>query len=315
MLVTIICWANLFYHFISELKNVKKTSNSKKPVEKIDIIKKEKVITYSQKVRLRPGNCYMLPKKVSNNSLIHDVNENEKIEKEVIRISKQNKWWKMRYHLFSKFDDGIIIDSLESWYSITPEKISISIAQKIQRNIPGKSCTILDGFCGVGGNTIQLAKLFSKVFAIDINAKRIEAAKHNAKLYGVEDKIEFIIGDFFQVAPRIKADVVFLAPPWGGPGYKKSQYFDLETMIPMNGIKIFQVASKITKNIAYYVPKNTNMSQLSSLAGDDGKVEICKISDFGEEIPISQKRYADKRYVKVITAYYGDLSDSSSYIE
>ena len=221
----------------------------------------------------------------------------------------------MRYRLFSKFDNGIIIDSLESWYSITPENISISIAQKIQRKIPGKSCTILDGFCGVGGNTIQLAKIFSKVFAIDINAKRIEAAKHNAKLYGVEDKIEFIMGDFFQVAPRIKADVVFLAPPWGGPGYKKSQYFDLETMIPMNGIKIFQVASEITKNIAYYVPKNTNIPQLSSLAGDDGKVEICKISDFGEGIPVSQKQYANKRYVKVITAYYGDLSDSSSYIE
>ena len=92
----------------------------------------------------------------------------------------------------------------------------------------------------------------------------------------------------FQIAPRIKADVVFLAPPWGVPGYKRSQYFDLETMIPMNGIKVFQAASKITKNISYYVPKNTNVSQLSSLAADDGKVEISQISVRG---PVSQKPY------------------------
>ena len=42
-------------------------------------------------------------------------------------------------------------------------------------------------------------------------------------------------------------------------------------------------------------------SQLSSLAAEDGKVEVSKISVRG---PVSQKPY-----VKLITAYYGDLSD------
>ena len=63
--------------------------------------------------------------------------------------------------------------------------------------------------------------------------RKIALAKHNATVYGVEDRIEFIIGDYLQVAPRLKADVVFLSPPWGGPEYLNADIFDLETMIEL----------------------------------------------------------------------------------
>lgn len=46
-------------------------------------------------------------------------------------------------------------------------------------------------------------------------------AKHNASVYGVSDRIEFIVGDYLQMCERLKADVVFLSPPWGGPEYMK----------------------------------------------------------------------------------------------
>ena len=42
----------------------------------------------------------------------------------------------------------------------------------------------------------------------------------------------------------------------------------------MDGIKIFDVALTVTDNIAYFVPKNTNVDQLVSLAGPGGRVEI-----------------------------------------
>ena len=84
------------------------------------------------------------------------------------------KYWKKRTKLFSKYDDGIIIDSTESWYSVTPEKIAIEIASNVLQYCNYKENTIiLDGFCGVGGNTIQFAKLFKKVIAIDIDPQRI----------------------------------------------------------------------------------------------------------------------------------------------
>jgi 23S rRNA G2445 N2-methylase RlmL len=59
------------------------------------------------------------------------------------------------------------------------------------------------------------------VIAIDIDPKKIEMAKHNAQVYGVADRIEFIVGDFLKLADKLVADVVFLSPPWGGPQYMK----------------------------------------------------------------------------------------------
>ena len=105
------------------------------------------------------------------------------------------KWWKKRHFLFSKFDQGIIIESNESWYSVTPEEISHSNSEFFFKNFYSES-VILDAFCGVGGNTIQFAKYF-KVIAIDIDPRKIEAARHNAKIYNVEQNIEFIVGDYF----------------------------------------------------------------------------------------------------------------------
>ena len=207
------------------------------------------------------------------------------------------KFWKRRYKLFSKFDQGIIIDSLESWYSVTPEAIAKDQAEYCYEMLNSRNITILDGYCGIGGNSIQFAKIFHKVIAIDIDPIKIEAAKNNAKIYGVEDKIEFIVGDFFQVAQFIKADVVFLSPPWGGPHYKKLGNFDLQIM---NGFKIFEVAKCISKNIAYYVPKNSNREQLLSLNPD--------------QFHIVEESF-DWSKVLALTVYYGDLSNYSDKIK
>ena len=98
----------------------------------------------------------------------------------------------------------------------------------------------------------------------------IEAAKNNAKIYGVEDRIEFLVGDYFKIAPSLKPDVVFLSPPWGGPGFGKVGIFDIKTMLPLDGVKIFQTALEISNKIAYYLPKNTSEQQLRSLTGATG---------------------------------------------
>ena len=57
---------------------------------------------------------------------------------------------------------------------------------------------------------------------------RLALAKHNAAVYGVDDRIEFVLGDFFHVAKDLKADAVFLSPPWGGPEYLNQKVFKLK---------------------------------------------------------------------------------------
>lgn len=73
------------------------------------------------------------------------------------------------------------------------------------------------------------------MIAVDIDPTKIALAQNNARVYGVEDRIEFITGDYMKVASTIKADVVFLSPPWGGPGYSEAEVFDIQTMMQPDG--------------------------------------------------------------------------------
>jgi trimethylguanosine synthase len=65
-------------------------------------------------------------------------------------------------------------------------------------------------------------------------------------VYGVEDRIEFIQGDFLKIVPTLTADVVFLSPPWGGPDYLTADVFDLETMIEINGYPLSVLLNVLT---------------------------------------------------------------------
>ena len=71
----------------------------------------------------------------------------------------------------------------------------------------------------------------------------------------MEDRIEFIVGDYFKIIPSLRPDVVFLSPPWGGPAYLDQDIFDLEDMGGMDGLEIYRVAKERTDNIAYFVPR------------------------------------------------------------
>lgn len=72
------------------------------------------------------------------------------------------------------------------------------------------------------------------MIAIDIDEEKLECARHNAEVYGVADRIEFIHGDFLALAPQLSANVVFLSPPWGGPEYVSQEIFSLQDM-PIDG--------------------------------------------------------------------------------
>ncbi|KAI8391086.1 RNA cap guanine-N2 methyltransferase-domain-containing protein [Radiomyces spectabilis] len=224
----------------------------------------------------------------------NDVEEHEeiKINGVVVNYSEQSmpsdmaKYWYQRYSYFSKFDQGILMDR-EGWFSVTPERIAEHIAERCRSDI------IIDAFCGCGGNTIQFALTCERVIAIDLDPVKLECARHNAKIYGVEDRIEFILGNFIELAPFLKADAVFLSPPWGGPSYLGAETYNLSTMIPGNGLHIHQIASQITPNVAYFVPRNTDPHQLCALAGPGQTCEI-------------EQNYL-RGNLKAITAYYGDL--------
>uniref|UniRef100_A0A3Q3KMZ9 Trimethylguanosine synthase n=1 Tax=Monopterus albus TaxID=43700 RepID=A0A3Q3KMZ9_MONAL len=170
------------------------------------------------------------------------------------------KYWAQRYRLFSRFDEGIKLDR-EGWFSVTPERIAEHIAVRVEHSF-SDSQLVIDAFCGVGGNTIQFALTGMRVLAIDIDPVRLELARHNAMVYGVADRIDFLQGDFLQLASRLRGDVVFLSPPWGGPDYLTAEVFDIKTMMEPDGFEIFRLAKLISDNIVYFLPRNADMDQV-----------------------------------------------------
>lgn len=119
-------------------------------------------------------------------------------------------------------------------------------------------------------------------------------AKHNAAIYGVADKIEFIVGDSIEILPTLKADVVFLSPPWGGMKYSRTQ-FNLDEMVVKgaSGTKLFELARRVSRNIVYYLPKTTPVADLEALSPEE---------DVTCELVVLNDKMA------VMTAYYGGLA-------
>ncbi|KAM5534508.1 hypothetical protein V8D89_011840 [Ganoderma adspersum] len=241
--------------------------------------------------------------------------------------SHLQKYFSQRERYFSLYSSGCLLDE-EGWYSVTPEAIADQIAERCRCDV------ILDAFCGVGGNAIAFAKTCERVIALDVSPVRLALARHNAALYGVEDRIEFILADFFSFArtlkqrPGRKIDVVFLSPPWGGPSYlsgspSESQSsktvsssspavaadampeetyadYSLSGVRPVHGAELFKIARGITNNIAYFLPRNTNLEELSRL------VPLGDVSTTASErVEVEEEWMGSK--LKALTCYFGGL--------
>ncbi|XP_018792113.1 PREDICTED: trimethylguanosine synthase [Bactrocera latifrons] len=240
-----------------------------------------------------------LDKEVKETSTLCDIKE-KKIKKKranrklrnvpefLLENKEMMKYWRKRFSLFSRYDDGIRLDC-ESWFSVTPEKIAAHLAERLSCDV------ILDAFCGCGGNAIQFARTCKRVIAIDIDPVKISMAKHNAKIYGVADKIDFIIGDVMHIdrTCNFRCDIVFLSPPWGGPKYKRKESYDIESYLqPSGASKLMEIAKQFSENVVFYLPRNACIKQVVELAGFGNRCEV-------------EHNYLDSRLV-AISVLYGE---------
>ena len=268
-----------------------------------------------------------------------------------------------RYRLFSRYSEGCLLDE-EGWFSVTPEAIADRIAERCRCD------TIIDAFCGVGGNAIAFAKVCERgeritivwrkrlepdlhatpVIAIDNSATRLALARHNAAVYGVADRIEFILGDFISYATSLQhmssqslsprrrpIDVVFLSPPWGGvnylsmssskdnqvhpttsvqgenrdPGMTHSgagQDYSLANVSPLHGGELFNIARTITPNIAYFLPRNQDLEEVSALVEPKTTGGGQTVGNTSHEIIEVEEEWMGTK-LKALTCYFGGLAE------
>lgn len=149
---------------------------------------------------------------------------------------------------------------VEALYSLSVQAAALQAASAI----PGEH--ILDPFCGAGGSAIAFARSGKRVTAIELNPKRLEMARYNAELFGVSAHITFIHGDAVELIPSIRADTIFLSPPWGGPNYSQRPLFTFDCFTPDGGV-LMDVASRSFSTIALQLPRNFDFNELKQFVG------------------------------------------------
>ena len=200
--------------------------------------------------------------------------------------------------------------------------------------------------------------VFRTVIALDTSPTRLALARHNAQIYGVADRIEFILSDYLSFAKSYlslpsssskpqtensknqarKIDVVFLSPPWGGPLYlagsdddisgittthSTSQKalnpptngghptYSLSSILPIHGAQLFDLSRRITRNIAFYLPRNTRLDEVSALLSEENNTSQEErqngeaIASTAEKIEVEEEWMGNK--LKALTCYFGGL--------
>jgi hypothetical protein len=167
------------------------------------------------------------------------------------------KYWYQRYRIFSRFGDGISMDE-SSWFDTTPEMLAEHHAQRMH------GLSVLDCFCGVGGNVIQLAKACKNVVAADSDITRVHRAQYNASVYSVLSEIDFVVTDALSLlrsSRRGCIDAVFLSPPWGGPEYSSYHLYDVHHLEPVGLEELLRMSIRVGKcGAAAFLPRNTDVS-------------------------------------------------------
>ncbi|MCL7412424.1 MAG: trimethylguanosine synthase [ANME-2 cluster archaeon] len=113
-------------------------------------------------------------------------------------------------------------------------------------------CGVLaDISCGIGGQTICFAEECGRVYGVDIDGERLECARRNARVYGV-DNITFIEGDALSpqvVEQVVDADIIFSDP--ARPATEDVRQTDsLRPGIPM----VLEAYRDVTDSFAFEAP-------------------------------------------------------------
>lgn len=158
------------------------------------------------------------------------------------------------------------------------------------------------------------------VIALDISPTRLAIARYNAEIYGVANRIEFILCDYLTFANSLasmdrRVNVVFLSPPWGGPSYLsgaaeselketseglRSSVYSLNNLLPVPGAELFSLSHRISRNIAIYLPRNTDLGEIGSLVPP------------GENVEIEEEWMGTK--LKALTCYFGGLARGQGHL-
>lgn len=135
--------------------------------------------------------------------------ENRKIEKDLIEEVKE--FWDKRpcniRHTNKHIGTKEYFDEVEEKkYFVEPHIIKFAEFDRWNNK------KVLEIGCGIGTDTINFARKGARITAVELSEKSLELARHRAKIYGLEDKIRFYLGNAEELSnfvPLEKYDLIY----------------------------------------------------------------------------------------------------------
>lgn len=184
--------------------------------------------------------------------------------------------------------EGLLLTSYQS----ASEHTAARIMEKLGK-VP-----VLELCCGVGGTTVFLAQELPYIYAVDLNPKRLAAARINARTFGVEEKITFVQGDSLDEDLLIRArkdgvQAVVTDVEWRDNLSKSLQETtaNIADTIPSTPVLFEKLTRLVSPNMVMHLATNSNKDQLRAMA----------------DCEIEQLVYQGT--VKFLNVYFGQLAN------
>ena len=164
-------------------------------------------------------------------------------------------------NFFPANNDKILIDAIGKYSISLPDKAQI-ITNLIEKHINTTNITITDAMACIGGDTLSFSQRFTKVNAIEFDKVRFDYLKHNMELFNCKN-IDYYNEDYLKVMMKLKQDVIYIDPPWGGPEYKVKK----SIKIKIGETKLEEICDqiidkKLCKLLVLKLPYNYDLMEL-----------------------------------------------------
>jgi len=180
-------------------------------------------------------------------------------------------------------------------FSITDPTISRDTARFIascllKHHLNAEEAVITDGSACTGGNVFEFAKFFKHVNAVEFNITRAQMLLRNVTALKLQNVCAF---DNDITNPKLlhqtemfkQGSVLFLDPPWGGPGYQAIQNLNLFLGEEGSRVRLAEVCnrwSQFAQFIALKLPRNFALTQF--LADVRGRFTLLESRDMYNDV-------------------------------
>jgi 16S rRNA G966 N2-methylase RsmD len=164
-------------------------------------------------------------------------------------------------NFFPANNDKILIDAIGKYSISLPDKTQI-ITNLIEKHINSTDIIITDAMACIGGDTLSFSQRFAKVNAVEFDKIRFDYLKHNMDLFNCKN-IEYYNEDYLKLITKLKQDVIYIDPPWGGPEYKVKKSIKIKIgETKLEDICDQIIEKKLCKLLVLKLPYNYDLMEL-----------------------------------------------------